>query len=173
MLVTTQGVALLSSMVPAPFLALGLLNVFWGLLAFLLVFLCLFLIAIILIQDPKGGGLSSAFGAGPGGDSILGAQAQKGVTRVTSVLFCILVAVTLAMVLIDNIWLSQASSGTALPPSQEASAVDGTGPEDAPGPLGEETGEITPPSTVPEGASTPETPPSEPPAEPSGSGDNK
>jgi preprotein translocase subunit SecG len=43
----------------------------------------LVLVAVVLIQDSKEGGLGGAFG-GAGGDSFLGAKAQKGITRFTA-----------------------------------------------------------------------------------------
>lgn len=69
-----------------------------GALYFLVVIVALVLIGIILIQDSKAGGLTSAFGGG-GGDSLLGATGQKQISKVTayiSVVFfglCILIGV--------------------------------------------------------------------------------
>ena len=99
----SPGLTFLSSLQITPMLALGWLNIFWGFLAVLLVILCLGLIMIILIQDPKGGGLASAFGAGPSGESLLGAQAQQEITRITGWMTGILMVVVLTMVLIDNL----------------------------------------------------------------------
>ena len=107
----SPGLAFLSSLQITPMLALGWLNIFWGFLAVLLVILCLGLIMIILIQDPKGGGLASAFGAGPSGESLLGAQAQQEITRITGWMTGILMAVVLTMVLIDNHSLIKQSAG--------------------------------------------------------------
>ncbi len=72
----------------------------WMVLALILVVLSLALILVILIQDPKGGGLASAFGAGPGGDSILGAQATKDITRITTVL-----SVLVGIIVIGLVWV--------------------------------------------------------------------
>ncbi len=54
------------------------------LLMILLVPIGLFLIGIILIQESKSGGLSGAFGGGGGGESLLGAGASKGLSKVTA-----------------------------------------------------------------------------------------
>lgn len=144
-------------------LAVTKLGVLWGFLAFLLGFISLALILIILIQDPKGGGLSSAFGGGPGGESLLGAQAQKDVTRFTGILSCAFVIVLLAMVLIDNHALIKESVGGfgagALPTEAGVEAgPPGTG--DA-APMGDPSTPAVPPgmdnrATLPPGAPAPE-----------------
>jgi preprotein translocase subunit SecG len=64
-------------------------------LGFLLVFMALFLIALVLIQRGRGGGLAGAFG-GAGGQSAFGTKAGDVFTRVTVIvaslwiLLCIL-----------------------------------------------------------------------------------
>ncbi len=95
-LLTLSAVPSLAFALP---LALG--SFLWGLLAFGLVLICLLLITIILIQDPKGGGLTSAFGAGPGGDSLLGARAQRDVTVWTSWLTLAFLVISFVLVLFD------------------------------------------------------------------------
>lgn len=119
----------------APMLAMGFLNMVWGLLAFFLVVLCLGMILIILIQDPKGGGLSNAFGAG--GETVFGAQAQRGITRVTGVMTAIFLVLVLIMVLLDNKVLSRQSAGSAgagdVPVEIEAPPTEGTSGDGATG----------------------------------------
>lgn len=126
------GFGLLS--VPMPLLV-STLGVVWGLLAAALVFVCILLVMVILLQDPKGGGLSSAFGAGPGGESVFGAQAQRGVTRFTGILTTIFMVLVTLLVIIDNGWLKRTSAG-----------YDGSG------------GAETPPATAPADGTTPTTP---------------
>ena len=70
---------------PAAILAINWPVIFWNVAAVVLFFLGLFLILVILIQDSQGGGLGGSFGGG-GGDSMLGARAQRGITKFTAVL---------------------------------------------------------------------------------------
>ena len=140
-----------------------------GFLALVLVFLGLGLILVILIQDPKGGGLASAFGAGPGGDSILGAQATKDISRITMYMSIALAVVIIAMGILDNLSSSQSignqganiggPTGTATSPEAgdeststlPISPVPGTGTP-APGP---ETGTTPAPAPTPGTGTTP------------------
>ncbi|MCB9033244.1 MAG: preprotein translocase subunit SecG [Chitinophagales bacterium] len=43
-------------------------------ISILIVLVCIFIVFIVLIQDPKSGGMGSAFGGGSAGNSIIGAQ---------------------------------------------------------------------------------------------------
>ena len=102
-------------------------SVMWGLLSVVLILTCLLLILIILLQDPKSAGLSSAFGAGGGGnDSLLGAQAQRGVSRLTAFLAVVFVVLAVVLVLIDNNTLerSPGTVGASDTPAAGAPAVD-------------------------------------------------
>jgi preprotein translocase subunit SecG len=98
---------------------------FWGLLAFVLVIVCLLLIAIILIQDPKGGGLASAFGAGPGGESLLGARAQRDVATWTGWLTAAFLFIVIILVVFDP------SLGRSIADQNAGPSPDAIGP--APG----------------------------------------
>ena len=98
-------------------------GVIWGILATALIITSLLLIAIILIQDPKGGGLTSAFGAGPGGDSIIGAQAQKGVTLWTCYFTIAFIAMVFLMFIFDPDKGSSAGDIGASTTRDEGSAI--------------------------------------------------
>lgn len=122
----------------------AMLGFLWYALALVLVILSLALILVILIQDPKGGGLASAFGAGPGGDSILGAQATRDISRITTIL-----SVAVAVVVIVMVWLGHWDQGISntLDSGAPATLV----PDVPPG-----EGGATPP---PSGSSIPTVPP--------------
>lgn len=106
-------------------------TVAWGILAVVLVLVCLLLIAVILIQDPKGGGLTSAFGAAPGGDSVLGARAQRDVTIWTSWLTLVFLVVVVVMVLFDpDKWQSAADEATGSSVHATAEPEMGAAPVD-------------------------------------------
>ena len=62
------------------------------------IFVCLFLMLVILIQKPRGGGLSGAFGgAGGSATSVFGAKTGDVLTWFTVVCFCLFIG--LAMLL--------------------------------------------------------------------------
>jgi preprotein translocase subunit SecG len=69
--------------------------VYW-IFMILFLFICGFLILLVLIQKGRGGGLSSAFG-GAGGNTAFGAKTGDVLTWATSVVFAIFII--LAMVL--------------------------------------------------------------------------
>ncbi len=144
----SPGLTFLSSLQITPMLALGWLNIFWGFLAVLLVILCLALIMIILIQDPKGGGLASAFGAGPSGESLLGAQAQQEITRITGWMTGILMVVVLTIVLIDNHSLIKQSAAEPKPNAQSNDSGTGAPPK-VPAPAGDDPGPNAPKAPPP------------------------
>jgi protein translocase SecG subunit len=70
----------------APVFLASFASITWNVLGAILLIICFLLTIIILIQDSKGAGLTSAFGAGPGGESLLGARMQKDVARWTAIL---------------------------------------------------------------------------------------
>ncbi|HEV3121897.1 MAG TPA: preprotein translocase subunit SecG [Isosphaeraceae bacterium] len=72
-----------------------------GLLNVLLVFLCLTLIFLVLIQRGKGGGLAGAFG-GMGGSSAFGTKAGDVFTKITMWVAGIWILVSMALVLLMN-----------------------------------------------------------------------
>jgi preprotein translocase subunit SecG len=104
-------------------------------LGFLLVFSSLFLIALVLIQRGRGGGLAGAFG-GMGGQSAFGTKAGDVFTRITVVvaacwiLLCILAINVLGRR--DSLF-SPTLGGTA---GQAVPAQSTVPPADQPGPSG-------------------------------------
>ena len=67
----------------------------------LFVFVCLFLILLILIQKGRGGGLASAFG-GAGGNTAFGSKTGDVLTWATSIVFGVFVVLAVTMNLISN-----------------------------------------------------------------------
>lgn len=97
-------------------MVLTLGSFFVSLLAILFVLVCLFMMLVILIQKPKGGGLSGAFGGAGGGEqSVLGAKAGDVLTWVT--ITCFVLFLLLAMGLTWTIAPTQVptSPGTLQP----------------------------------------------------------
>ncbi|MEM6853437.1 MAG: preprotein translocase subunit SecG [Planctomycetota bacterium] len=77
-----------------------LAEITWGvvLLAIAFVFVCLFMMMIILIQKPKGGGLSGAFGGAGGGESsFVGAKVGDVLTLVTVICFVAFLGLAMAL----------------------------------------------------------------------------
>ena len=81
---------------PETILALAWSSFLWNFGAATVFFLAAVLVLVILIQDSKDGGLGGAFGGG-GGDSLLGAKAQQGITRFTSILGIVLAVLLLCL----------------------------------------------------------------------------
>jgi preprotein translocase subunit SecG len=148
-------------------------SIMWGLLTVVLILTCLLLILIILLQDPKSAGLSSAFGAGGGGgDSLLGAQAQRGVSRLTAILATVFVVLSMVLVLIENNAIQRSPGGigaAAAPPA----APGGDEPLFDAGGEAVGDGEAVPaPGIDVDGGDSPATPPATPtPTPPATSGD--
>ncbi len=94
-------------------LALSWLNILWHFFGVIVVLLCVFLTAIILMQDSKGAGLTSAFGAGPGGESLLGARMQKDVARWTAIVAGIFGVLVLVMGLMGTYISRYVTAGEA------------------------------------------------------------
>ena len=72
-----------------------------AILNILIVFTCLFLICLILIQRGKGGGLAGAFG-GAGSSSAFGTKAGDVFTRVTIVVAFIWIILSMVLVVLYN-----------------------------------------------------------------------
>jgi preprotein translocase subunit SecG len=68
----------------------------------LFVFVCLFLILLVLIQKGRGGGLSSAFGGGMGGNTAFGAKTGDVLTWATSIVFGIFLLLAIVLNLLAN-----------------------------------------------------------------------
>ena len=167
----------------AMILAINWLTFCWHFLGVILILLCLFLTAIILMQDSKGAGLTSAFGAGPGGESLLGARMQKDVARWTAITAGIFGVIVLIMGLLGTYiyrYGTVGAAGARNAPAAEAPELPGSAlpglPPEAPKttpPAGATPGGIPPapavppaPVTPPAGSAVPTTPPTAPPTTP-------
>jgi preprotein translocase subunit SecG len=105
-------------------LAAGLGWEVW-LMAVAFAIVCVFMMLVILIQKPKGGGLSGAFGGGAGGGSagaVVGARVGDVLTVVTVV--CFLLFLGLAMGLT---WTTSPSPDDADEADPAAQVEDGAG----------------------------------------------
>jgi len=123
-----------------------------GLLAVLFVGVCALMTLIILIQKPKGGGLSGAFGgAGGGSSAVFGAKTGDILTWITVGFFCAFLVLGVMLVYATR---SDATPATVVAPSPE----DQTG-QQTPG-TPPATGEQ--PTTLPEGTIDPESIPAVP-----------
>jgi len=67
----------------------------------LFIFVCFFLVLLILIQKGRGGGLASAFGGG-GGNTAFGSKTGDVLTWTTSVVFGIFLLLAIVLNLISN-----------------------------------------------------------------------
>src|SRR3954471_17173318 len=67
----------------------------------LFIFVCVFLILLILIQKGRGGGLASAFG-GAGGNTAFGSKTGDVLTWATSIVFGIFIVLAVVLNLISN-----------------------------------------------------------------------
>ena len=88
---------------------------FWTALV-LFIFVCLFMILLVLIQKGRGGGLASAFG-GMGGNTAFGSKTGDVLTWATSVVFGIFIVLAISLNLIANHRQKQANR-PAPPPAQ-------------------------------------------------------
>ncbi|MEM9345603.1 MAG: preprotein translocase subunit SecG [Planctomycetota bacterium] len=119
-------------------------------------FICLFMMVVILIQKPKGGGLSGAFGGGAGGGSagdFIGGGVGNVLTAVTVVCFLVFLLLAGTMTLAIN-----AGDDPAKEPEQ-AETLDGAAPSDTDDP---DTGPATTPETTPDETTKEETTEEEP-----------
>jgi preprotein translocase subunit SecG len=102
-------------------------------------FVCALLILVILVQDPRGGGLAGVFG-GPGGASAFGTKAGDIFTKITIALgvafFIIVILLGKAMVpksVVERV-TSPAATSEELPtaPAEEAPLEETSTPAEAP-----------------------------------------
>ncbi|MCE9592439.1 MAG: preprotein translocase subunit SecG [Planctomycetes bacterium] len=116
---------------------------FVTLTATVFLFVSLLLIAVVLIQKPRGGGLSGAFGGGGGGaQSVFGSKTGDALTWFTCGFFVIFLLLAMALT-----WMSKPVRATGLEldappgssqrevppvPTQESPAVPTTAPTTAP-----------------------------------------
>ena len=83
---------------------------FWTLFG-LFLFVCLFLILLVLIQKGRGGGLSSAFGGG-GGNTAFGSKTGDVLTWATSIVFGVFMLLAIGLNLVANSRQSQMNNAS-------------------------------------------------------------
>jgi len=124
-----------------------------GLLAVLFVGVCALMTLIILIQKPKGGGLSGAFGgAGGGSSAVFGAKTGDILTWITVGFFCAFLVLGVMLVYATR---SDATPATVVAPGPEDQTGQQT-PGAPPAPGAEQ------PASLPEGTIDPESIPAVP-----------
>ena len=67
------------------------------------IFVCLFMILLVLIQKGRGGGLASAFGGG-GSNTAFGSKTGDVLTWATSIVFGVFVVLAVVLNLMANRW---------------------------------------------------------------------
>lgn len=156
------------------------MSVLTVLLGLLLAFASLLLVAIVLMQDSKGGGLAGAFG-GAAGSELLGTSGQKQIAKVTAWISAVFFVLCIGIGLMKS-WDEGSSTVVADDPGTEAVGADASDPRNATNPtdgitIGTEGAPgggvtittdngpgatpviVTPPVTVePTGGSTPDAP---------------
>ena len=115
-------------MLETVFLALTFAEGVWYLLSFVVFLTTLGLIGLILLQDSKDTGLTSAFGGG-GNTSLMGARMQKDLAKMTGVLAAVLAISLFTMGIISAKTSPSAAAVDAVPPPVNQ-------PEPTPTPLG-------------------------------------
>ena len=102
----------------------------------LFLFVCLFLMLLVLIQKGRGGGLASAFG-GAGGNTAFGSKTGDVLTWATSIVFGIFLLLGIALNLLANARhnAAVAAAGGGTPVVTEP-AKPGPGPQTVPPPTG-------------------------------------
>jgi len=122
-------------------------NILVGIMAMLFVATCLFMMLVILIQKPKGGGLSGAFGgAGGSAQAAFGAKTGDLLTTITIACFVLFLGLAVGLVYAIRAEVAPVTPAPTTPVSAPADTetTGGTAPdttEDAT----EDTGEPTPP----------------------------
>jgi preprotein translocase subunit SecG len=140
-------------------------SILLGILNALIVLLCFCLIAIILIQRGKGGGLAGAFG-GVGGSSAFGTKAGDVFTRTTVGIAIAWILLSMLMVVLTNrhnesAWGNDTATSLSRGPESGAKSSKATAKPGAPS----ADGSASTPSSVP-GSKTAESPPVDIPALP-------
>lgn len=138
-------------MIPEAILAFTWGGFVWGFLSFVVFAVSVLLAVVILVQDSKETGLTSAFGGGGGGGSaLLGARMQKDLAKITTIL-AILLAVCLMIMSLLTHGIRTSSYGAAPPleaPSGAAEPGTATGGDlegtPSPAPPEEDSGDAAP-----------------------------
>lgn len=131
-------------------------------LATLFVLTCLFMMLVILIQKPKGGGLSGAFGgAGGSSQALTGAKTGDVLTIITIICFVLFLALSMSLVYAIRAEVTPKSASTT--PASNTPAQTTTTPTQSPATTESETTQTEPTETP---AQLPADVPDEPDAQP-------
>lgn len=120
-------------------------------LSFLFVLVSVLMMLIILVQKPKGGGLSGAFGGAGGGStqSAFGARVGDVLTWATVVFFVLFITIAMGLTWTINPEQERlqrrAAQNAAAPPAAQQDPGDAAGPERDDGPQPEEVVEQSTP----------------------------
>ncbi len=125
------------------FLAVSFVDILWGLLSVVVMFVGLLLIAIILVQESKDGGLGGAFGGG--GSNVFGAGMQRGLAKITAILAIVFTVCVYAMGAMENMGRSRSAAES----DEDTTAVESGA---APGASEADKPAIDPGSAFPGGA---------------------
>lgn len=87
-----------------------------GFLMFVHALICIVLVAVILMQSGRGGGLTEGFG-GSSAESMFGAQTNEFMTRATSILTVVFIVTCLSLAVMS------ARQGQSIMPNQTAAPV--------------------------------------------------
>ena len=113
-------------------------------LAFIHIVLCVFLVLLVLIQDPKGGAAGGMFGGGGGSNSLFGATgAPSFLSKITRWVAVVFAVSCIAMTIF-------------IKPSSESVLDSVTIPQGAPAPVETETAPTPAPETTPTESTQPE-----------------
>lgn len=136
-----------------------------GLITFLFVAVCLFMMLVILIQKPRGGGLTGAFGgAGGSASSVFGAKTGDVLTWFTCVCFVLFILLAMALTWVGKPGARPVDNIIAPPPSSNPFGSGPTTPTTPTTPGGTDSLlpsdrlPVTPGPTTPETPKTPATP---------------
>lgn len=133
-------------------------------LSFVHIVLCILVVVLVLIQDPKGAGVGGMFGGGGGSDSLFGATGAPSflakLTRYVAILFaasCVLMTIA---ILRDNVGGGGVLDNRALPvaPKGQNTTTDNA-TESANGTTGVPSSEATSTSQPPQNESNPQVQP--------------
>lgn len=110
------------------------MNIVITVLTVILFLNCLLMVAVILVQRGKGGGLAAAFGAGGGAESPFGARAATTIKKATAVLAVvyILMSATLYKLRTDDTAASTVANEPIAPVSAPAMPTAPEAPADTP-----------------------------------------
>jgi len=132
-------------------------------LSFIHIILCILVIILVLIQDPKGAGVGGMFGGGGGSDSLFGATGAPSflakLTRYVAILFAVSCLLMTIAILRDNVGGGGVLDNRALPVAPKTEADSGKAIDNKQTPASPaETPADSPPveAPKPQGSSAPE-----------------